>query len=258
VGEASGRPGEHLSGPAVNDPDLALVVPVYNEAENFPRFYESIVANVRTPWRLLVVYDREEDTTLPVARGIAAKDPRVELVLNSGRGVLGALQTGLSRPAHGWVVVTMADGSDDHRQIDQMVALARGGAEVVSASRYMRGGAQRGAPLLKSALSRMAGLSLKLMARLPTADPTNNYKLYSTDFLRSVSIESTGGFEVALELTVKAHLQGRRIAEVATVWQERTAGASRFRLMKWLPRYLRWYLAALRRLPVTRTAAARR
>ncbi len=221
------------------------MVPVYNEAENFPRFYESIVRSVRTPWRLLVVYDREEDSTLPVARAIIARDPRVELVRNTGNGVLGALKTGLARPTHGWAVVTMADGSDDHRQIDQMVALAREGADVVSASRYVRGGAQHGAPLLKSTLSRLAGLSLKLLARLPTSDPTNNYKLYSTDFLRSVSIESTGGFEVALELTVKAHLQGRRIAEVPTVWQERTAGTSRFRLAKWLPRYLRWYLLAL-------------
>ena len=102
------------------------MVPVYNEAENFPRFYQSIAARVRTPWRLLVVYDREEDTTLPVAREIAAKDPRVELVLNTGKGVLGALKTGLARPERGWVVVTMADGSDDHAQIDQMVDLARG------------------------------------------------------------------------------------------------------------------------------------
>jgi len=244
VGETPGRAGEHLS--STSQPDLALVVPVYNEAENFPRFHESIAAHVRTPWRLLVVYDREEDTTLPVARSIAAKDPRVELVLNTGKGVLGALKTGLSRPERGFVVVTMADGSDDHRQIDEMVDLARRGVDVVSASRYMRGGAQRGAPLVKSTLSRLAGLSLRVLAGVPTADPTNNYKLYSTDFLRSVSIESTGGFEVALELTVKAHLQGRRIVELPTVWQERTAGTSRFRLAKWLPRYLRWYLAALR------------
>jgi len=228
VGESSSLAGKHLSTPsAAHQTDLALVVPVYNEAENFPRFYRSIVDHVRTPWRLLVVYDREEDTTLPVAREIAASDPRVELVLNTGRGVLGALKTGLTRPTHGWVVVT----SD--------------GADVVCPSRYMRGGALHGAPLVKGTLSRLAGLTLKLLARLPTADPTNNYKLYSVDYLRSVSVESTGGFEVALELTVKAHLQGRRIVEMPTVWQERTAGTSRFKLRKWLPRYLRWYLAAL-------------
>ena len=52
---------------------------------------------------------------------------------------------------------------------------------------------------------------------------------------------------MALELTVKAHLQGRRIAELPTIWEERTAGASNFKLAKWLPRYLRWYLLAFGR-----------
>jgi len=242
VGAAPGAAGEHLS-PV---PDLYLVVPVYNEAENFPRFYESIRSQVKTPWHLLAVYDREEDTTLPVARKLAASDARIELVLNQGKGVLGALKTGLARPQSGLVVVTMADGSDDHRQIDEMVRLAREGNDLVVASRYMRGGAQRGAPLVKSTLSRLAGLSLKLLAGLPTADPTNNFKLYRVDFLRTVEIESTGGFEVALELTIKAHQQGRRVAELPTVWTERTAGKSNFKLTRWLPRYLHWYLRAFR------------
>ncbi len=47
-----------------------------------------------------------------------------------------------------------------------------------------------------------------------THDPTNNFKLYSRRFLESVTIESTAGFELALELTVKASLAGLRIAEV--------------------------------------------
>jgi len=54
-------------------PELHVVVPVYNEAENFPTFHESLSRHVRTPFRLLVVYDHEEDTTLPVAREIARR-----------------------------------------------------------------------------------------------------------------------------------------------------------------------------------------
>ena len=242
MGTASSRTGEHLS---AADVDLQLVVPVFNEAENFPRFYQSILSNVREPWRLLVVYDREEDTTVPIARMIAATDSRVELILNESKGVLGALKTGLRRPQRGWVLVTMADGSDAHAQIDEMLQLARRGADVVVASRYVRGGEQHGAPILKSLLSRMAGRSLYIVGGLPTSDPTNNFKLYSVDFLRSVEIESTGGFELALELTVKAALQGRRIAEVPTVWRERTSGKSNFKLSRWLPRYLRWYAGYL-------------
>jgi dolichol-phosphate mannosyltransferase len=140
----------------------------------------------------------------------------------------------------------MADLSDDHGCVDAMYALYRQGFAVVSASRYAPGGAQRGGPWVKGLLSRVAGASLRLVAELPTWDATNSFKLYSREFLDSVELESEGGFELALELTVKAHLQGRRIAELPTVWTERASGQSRFQLRKWLPHYLRWYLLGMR------------
>jgi len=76
---------------------------------------------------------------------------------------------------------------------------------------------------------------------IPTHDPTNNFRLYSRRLLESVEVESEAGFELAIELTVKAHLAGMRVAEVPTTWRDRTAGESRFRLWHWLPHYLRWY-----------------
>jgi dolichol-phosphate mannosyltransferase len=130
--------------------------------------------------------------------------------------------------------------------VDDMVALARGGADVVAASRYMRGGGQIGGPRLKRLLSRLAGLSLHWIGRVPIHDATNNFKLYSRRFLDSVSIESRGGFELAIELTVKATLTGRTLAELPTVWRVRTAGESRFKFRAWLPLYLRWYLYLFR------------
>jgi dolichol-phosphate mannosyltransferase len=80
-------------------------------------------------------------------------------------------------------------------------------------------------------------------------DATNSFRLYSRDLVRSVTIESNGGFELGIELTVKAYLQGRRLAEVPTTWQERTAGTSKFNLRKWLPSYMRWYFYVLLRAP---------
>ena len=129
----------------------------------------------------------------------------------------------------------MADGSDEPEIVDRMVELARGGADLVAASRYMKGGRQIGGPLLKRLMSRVAGLTLHWFARVPTHDPTNNFKLYSRRFLESTEIESTAGFELALELTVKATLAKRRIAEIPTTWRDRTAGQSNFKLRKWLP-----------------------
>src|SRR5207248_949670 len=70
------------------------------------------------------------------------------------------------------------------------------------------------------------------------------FRAYSKEFLDSVQIESRAGFEIALELTVKAHLAGRRIGEIPSSWVDRSAGKSRFRVWKWLPSYLRWWLRA--------------
>src|SRR5215467_856263 len=120
------------------------------------------------------------------------------------------------------------------------------GADVVAGSRYMKGGRQLGGPLLKRTLSRLAGPSLHYVAGIATHDPTNNFKIYSRRLLDATHIESFAGFELALELTVKAHVSGMKIAEVPTTWSDRTAGESRFRLWSWIPHYLRWYLLAMR------------
>ena len=156
------------------------------------------------------------------------------------------MKAGIAATDAPYVLISMADGSDEPHVVDPMVALARGGADVVAASRYMRGGRQVGGPLLKRTLSRAAGLSLHWFGGVATHDPTNNFKLYSRRFLDSVTIESTAGFELALELTVKATLAGRSVAEVPTTWRDRTAGQSNFKLRKWLPHYLHWYWTAFR------------
>jgi dolichol-phosphate mannosyltransferase len=254
MGEGTDRTGSDLAGPSSSASPtvgeeairLHIVVPVFNEGANFPAFYRSVKANIRTPHRMIVVYDFEEDDTLPCVRELQRTDDRLHLVKNPDRGVLGALKKGLRVPQDGAILVSMADLSDDHARADSMFALYDEGCDVVAASRYIRGGSQVGGPWLKRTLSRLAGVSLHYLGGLPTCDPTNNYKLYSARLIQQVEIESTGGFEVALELTVKAHRLGMAIGEVPARWTDRAAGKSRFQMVKWLPCYLRWYLGLLR------------
>jgi glycosyltransferase involved in cell wall biosynthesis len=228
-------------------PVLSVVIPVYNEGEADAPVLRSLSDALRTPHELVVVYDFDGDTTVPVIERLAADIPELRGLRNDlGRGVLNAMKAGIAGTSGELVLISMADGSDEPGLVEPMVALARGGAAVVAASRYMRGGRQIGGPLVKRTLSRAAGLSLHWLAGVPTHDPTNNFKLYRRDFLDSITIESEAGFELALELTVKATIAGRRVAELPTVWRDRTAGQSNFKLRKWLPHYLRWYVAALR------------
>jgi len=228
-------------------PVLSVVMPVFKEGEAVEPVLRSLTSAVTTPHEILVVYDFDEDPTVPVIERLGTELPAVRGLRNDlGRGVLNAMKAGIAASSGAYVLVSMADGSDEPQVVDPMVGLARDGADVVSASRYMRGGHQVGGPFLKRLMSRTAGLTLHWFAGVPTHDPTNNFKLYSRRFLDTVTIESTAGFELALELTVKATLAGRRVAEVPTTWRDRTAGQSNFKLRKWLPHYLHWYWAAFR------------
>jgi dolichol-phosphate mannosyltransferase len=228
-------------------PELAIVLPVYNEGEAVEPILRALSTEVRTAHEIVVVYDFDEDTTVPVVARLAAEIPDLRGLRNDlGRGVLNAMKAGIAATNAPYVLISMADGSDEPGVVDAMMALARNGADVVAASRYMRGGHQLGGPLLKRLMSRTAGLTLHWFAGVATHDPTSNFKLYSRRFLEATTIESTAGFELALELTVKATLAGRQIAEVPTTWRDRTSGQSNFRLRKWLPHYLHWYRVAFR------------
>jgi dolichol-phosphate mannosyltransferase len=198
------------------------------------------------PLEVLIVHDFDEDTTVPVVKRLQTEMPELRLHRNTlGRGVLNAMKSGLRAARAPYVLITMGDGSDDPDDIDRMFELARAGADVVAGSRYMRGGRQLGGPLLKRSMSRVAGLSLHWLGGVPVHDATNNFRLYSKRLLNQVTIESTGGFELGIELTVKAYLLGLKVAEVPTTWRDRTAGQSRFQLWQWLPRYLKWYRAGI-------------
>ena len=224
---------------------LSIVMPVYNEGKIIGQTIRQVESQVKIPHELLIIYDMDEDTTVPVVEKLQKKYPSVRLVKNIfGKGALNALKTGLKLAKGESVCVMMADLTDDPKILDKMMDKFDQGYDVIAASRYMRGGQQIGGPLVKQVLSRVAGISLHFLVGLSTHDATNSFRLYSRKFLRNVKIESDGGFELALELTVKAHFDGYRVTEVPTTWTY-SAKESRFYLKKWLPKYLKWYLWAI-------------
>ena len=226
------------------------MVPVYYEQELIAQTLDALHHDLNTPFKVLVVYDVEEDPTVAVVRQGASRWPRAALLRNDiKRGVLGALRTGFNAADTQYVAVFMADLSDDPKVVDTMVSKADQGYDVVSASRYMKGGSKEGGPWFKTLLSRGAGQSLHLLTGVPTHDATNAFRLYTTSFVHGVNIESDGGFEVTMELTVKAYLAGLPVAEVPATWRDRTAGVSKFNFRQWLPKYLRWYFYCLVRSP---------
>ncbi|HXG58802.1 MAG TPA: glycosyltransferase [Thermoanaerobaculia bacterium] len=227
-----------------------VVVPVYNEGENIERALRELSRVLPSPSRILVVYDFDEDDTIPVVMRLRRELAQVELVRNRrGRGVPHAIRSGLDAATGDVVIVSMADLSDDVGVIPDMVRLIRSeGYDVVCASRYMPGGKQIGGPWLKRTFSRLAGVSLHAFG-YPVHDVTNSFRAYRRSILVQIGIESLAGFACSLEVLAKAVAAGHRVAEVPSTWRDRSAGRSQFRLWKWLPEYVRWYWYALTHRP---------
>lgn len=226
-------------------PRVSVIIPTYNEGENIVECLDRIFEAVTLPCEVLCVYDVDDDTTVPYLEKYHQKEPALVPVHNTyGRGPANAIRFGIDQARAPVAVVTMADGSDDPMQIDTLTRLVERGVVVAAASRYSRGGQQVGGPVLKAALSRLAGLTLRYFARVGTRDATNSFKAYSVPFVRAAGIESQRGFAIGIELVAKARRARLPVAEVPTIWLDRAFGTSSFQVAAWLPQYLHWYLHA--------------
>lgn len=226
--------------------ELDIVVPVYNESDNIIPFLLSLKKYIKTTFRVLICFDFHEDTTLSAIRknSAALSEIAINCIQNQGSGPHGAVISGFKAANARAVLVMPADDYENASAVDSMMVELRKGADIVCASRLMPGGSMRNCPLLKNILVRTAGFTLHHFARLPTHDATNGFRLFSKALLDQTIIESTAGFTYSIELLVKAHRIQKRIVETPAHWIERSQGKSRFRVLKWLLPYLRWYVYA--------------
>ena len=114
----------------------------------------------------------------------------------------GSASTSAAAPV---AVVTMADGCDDPRQIDDLARLVDRGVAVAAASRYMPGGQQVGGPGAQGpdVQDRRAGRCGSSRTSAPGTRPTRSRHTRRSSSA-SVGIDSRDGFEIGIELTAKA------------------------------------------------------
>jgi dolichol-phosphate mannosyltransferase len=225
------------------NPEIDIIIPVFNEGRNILATLGALARDVKTPARVLICYDHVDDDTLPAVRDNPDAHAGIEVVFvrNFVRGAHGAVMAGFAASTAPIVVSYPADDDFNAGILDNMAGLIRGGCDIVCASRFMAGGSMQGCPWLKAVLVRTAAFTLHHLTALPTKDPTSGFRMFSRRVIEEIEVESNEGFCYSIELLVKAHRLGWRIGEVPALWFERRHGASRFRVLKWLPAYFRWY-----------------
>jgi dolichol-phosphate mannosyltransferase len=184
---------------------LDIVVPVYNEGSNILATISSLRAKVTTPFRILICYDRPDDDTLSTIKSNPDKVEglAIEFIRNPSRGAHAAVMAGFAASTAPYVLVFPADDDFNAGMLDAMVSKAEQGVDIVCASRFIPGGCMVGCPWLKAVLVRTAAFTLYYIARLPTRDATNGFRLFSRRIIDRLEIESDRGFCYSLEMLVK-------------------------------------------------------
>ena len=229
----------------MNHTNLEIVIPVYNEGENILKLLKIFNNFVKTNFKVLICYDLKDDDIFKFEDQFKKFNFDIKLIKNPSTGPLTAIKQGFLEGNSDAVIVYPADDFLNFKLLDKMYNKYLDGNDIVVASRFIKGGSMKNCPFIKSIIVRTASLTLYLLSSIPVKDASNGFRLFSRKLLNEVKIDSKIGFAYSLELLVKCHRLKKKIAEVPALWEERSEGKSRFKLFRWIPQYLKWYLYGL-------------
>ncbi len=125
---------------ASGEPEISVVIPVYNEEENLPVLAAEIrgaMEKVDRPYEVILVDDGSTDTSPAVMARLAREDSRIRILRQRNSGQSAALDAGF-RHARGGIVVTLdADLQNDPADIPRLLE-KMDGFDVVNGVRARR------------------------------------------------------------------------------------------------------------------------
>ncbi len=229
----------------MNKVPLEIIIPVFNEGDRVVKLMDLFQKNIKNDFRVLFCYDLENDNIFEYINKFKEFNFEIILVKNPLRGPCSAIKEGLNSGNSDCVIVYPADDFINFNLLDKMYEEFTNGSHIVAASRFMKGGSMKGCPIIKSILVRTASFTLYYLSSIPIKDASNGFRLFSRKLLNEVNIESKVGFAYSLELLAKCNRLKYKISEMPAQWEERSKGSSRFKVFKWLPQYLKWYIYGL-------------
>jgi uncharacterized protein (TIRG00374 family) len=217
---------------------LSIVVPAHNEEENLPYLFEKLIPALEqypetSNFELVVVNDNSKDHTGEVIENYAKSDPRIKPVhRTTAPGFGNAIRTGFENASGDIIIPVMADLSDDPHDISKLVRKINEGYDIAYGSRFCKGGSTDGYPKTKMLANRAFNNSVRLTFGIRHKDVTNAFKAYRREVLDAIGIENieANGFDLTVEIPLKAHILGFKSAEVPVTWHGRERGEAKLKL----------------------------
>jgi len=207
---------------------ISLVVPTYNERENLPTLMEEL-RSVQGDYELeiIIVDDSSPDGTGEVAEQLAGEYSHVKVIHRERKkGLASAVIEGFNCASEDILGAIDADLQHPPENIFKMLKKIQNGADIVIASRYVKGGGIEGWSKGRKLISKVA--SLLPRAIFPKIrnirDPVSGFFLVKRAALEGANLNSIG-FKILLEILAKGTYD--KVVETPYVFRERRKGKSK-------------------------------
>ncbi len=212
-------------------PEVCVVVPTYNEAENIvDAILEIDKALAGVPHTVIVVDDNSSDGTADVARQFGAHVVVRPRRLGVGTAVLDGIREARKLGCR-YVGVTDADLQHDVSRLRVMYELlAKGVADLVVGSRYLPGGGVDGGwGFVRRLISRGAEVYTHLLMPRTRGltDSHGNFFMLKLDAIDLDSIKLRGKPHEVLPILIQHMKNNARIVEIPYVFRQRRKGRSK-------------------------------
>jgi dolichol-phosphate mannosyltransferase len=213
-------------------PDVWVILPTYNEAENLERIVAAVLEQLPPSRRVLIVDDNSPDGTGRIADRLAEGDESVEVLHRERKEGLGpaylagfrvALAGGAER-----IIEMDADFSHDPGYLPALIE-ATERADLAIGSRYVPGGGITDWGPMRRIISRGGSAYARAALGLPVKDLTGGFKCFRRIVLETINLDTieARGYAFQVETTYRAIRAGFRVVEVPIVFKDRTDGTSK-------------------------------
>jgi dolichol-phosphate mannosyltransferase len=230
-------------------PDVWVILPTYNEAENIERIAGAVLEHLPPSRRLLIVDDNSPDGTGEIADRLADGDESIEVLHRERKEGLGpaylasfrvALAGGAER-----IIEMDADFSHDPSYLPRLIE-ATDRADLAIGSRYVPGGGITEWGPMRRFISRGGSAYARAALGLPIKDLTGGFKCFRRIVLETINLDTieARGYAFQVETTYRAIKHGFRVVEVPIVFKDRTDGTSK--MSKSIVAEAMWRVPAMR------------
>jgi len=206
------------------DPDISIVIPVYNEGENISLLHEklaSVLGSLKQDHEILFVDDGSVDDTLSQLKKITQKDSKVKvLALSRNFGQTAALCAGIDY-CKGKIIIPMdGDLQNEPEDIVPLLAKLQEGYDVVSGWRK-----DRKDPFFSRRLpSVIANKIISVLGGVQLHDYGCTMKAYKKDILKNIRLYG----EMHRFIPIYANWIGARVSEIPVHHHARKFGTSKY------------------------------